>query len=299
MDDIFCYDFHVHVGNERDGLPPSAFLQALQRKDVCAAGMLDHVEFFIQDDNEWMTAFRAHAARNGLKLYDDSIDGLKALYRDLDKLRQGQEMLIALGLELREPGRVPEAFLELPEYFCNCFHLPPLSTRDTPGMRAAELIELFARKIAPARRPGIINHPFRDRLLEFSTLATSGSTPTSEEFLPRDEVARLVDAAGEHGLFVEINLTDLCYHAPCCYEFCLYATRLLVKLKAKLSIGSDSHRPPPLTVPNEVQRMLEDAGVEVAHFQPVVDAMRRSVSNPPAWLARRKSSPSGRQLATR
>ena len=88
MEELLKYDFHIHCGNERHGTPREAFVDALIQRGVVCCGIVDHAEFYISDDSDWMKTFRANAKAKGIELYEDSLAGLQCLYDDIEALRR-------------------------------------------------------------------------------------------------------------------------------------------------------------------------------------------------------------------
>jgi histidinol phosphatase-like PHP family hydrolase len=118
---------------------------------------------------------------------------------------------------------------------------------------------------------------FRPRLQEYAALAAAGEAPPPERFISRDDVARIADAAGAHGLFVEVNLKCLERYATSAdtLPLCRHAHRLLIESGADLCVGSDAHRPPPRDIAPAAIQVLGEVGLADRH----VSRARRTLDN--------------------
>ena len=273
---ILKYDFHVHAGNEARGRKPGEFLSALEARGVVFAGLCDHAEFYFERQSQWHVDYRAAAAARGETLYPPSLDGLKAWCADLKAARRKAAMPFVVGLELCRYAETPDSFLEVPEFLSMCFSIRDDPTREDFGAVAAERIRQFAAKIKPAGKPGIVNHPFRDRYGAYRDMVAAGQTPPPvEKFISRDDVARIAGAAGENGLFVEVNIGALSYYSKfeTVVDLCVRAEGLLAESGVGLSVGSDCHQPPAALAP-EMVKVVQQAGLTAKRFEPVARKLR-------------------------
>lgn len=275
---IFTVDFHVHCGNERNGIPPVDFITTLEKNGINHAALIDHAEFYLETQSPWVKSFRQQAHDRGASLYSEGINGLRDLYNDLRTLRQDANIPLTLGVEILNPAQITDELLTLPEFFCNCFHLPPLSLTQKPGEAASALIAKFGKRMRSGGKPGIINHPFRDRFGPYHEMLEKGTRISPEEWVPRDEVRRMADSALEYNLFLEVNLSDLTWHTTqtMAGDLCKYTTEMLASSGAMLSLGSDSHRIPQKMLPS-IENLLIESGLTPSHFEHCADTLLSTV----------------------
>jgi histidinol phosphatase-like PHP family hydrolase len=271
---VLNIDLHVHCGNERWGLPMSAFVEGLRSRGVVLAGLLDHAEFYLPaDNNEWIRNLYVQMREKNLPHYEANLSGLRALYRDIDAQPRPAGLRILKGLEFNNTVATPDEFLLEPQYVCFCFGDVAGEPGATFGERAAARIRQVGEKVRRSGKSGIINHPFRNRSWMYRDALAAGAPARLEDWVSRDDVARMVEAAKEWGLALEINQSDLVYHdkpelRPI-LELFIHAARLMVECGADLSIGSDSHSPPVAFSP-AVLETIATAGVTDQHLSHIL-----------------------------
>lgn len=271
---VLSIDLHVHAGDERWGKPLSDFTRALAARGVVLAGLLDHVEFYLPGTGGFMKEYLQQQKAKGTTAYPEDLDGLRALYRDLDALARPEGLRILKGLEVKDADATPAEYLALPDYLCFCFgevHDPP---GEPFGKRAAAMIRKVGKAFAPSGKPGIVNHAFRNRAWAYRDLLAKGGAPPPEAFITADDIARMVEAAKEGALAIEVNLSDLGSYAKPeqrpMLDLLLHATTQLVRCGADLSIGSDSHSPPAPALSPAVIEVIEKAGVNENHLRHIL-----------------------------
>ncbi len=275
--DIREFDIHVHVGDERGPSPQSAFVAALVARGVKYVGMCDHVEIYVPNKGEWAVNHHKHLIEKGWQWYPGDMAGLKALYADIDALAAaGNGLTIRKGLEIGNIDNTPDEFLEPPDYLSHCFGRVDNEEGDTWAERAAARIRRFGRKVGPTGKPGIINHPFRYRLGDFQERLRAGESPPPHDFIDADGIRRLADAAGECGLYLEVNTRTIrgARNEPPALDLLAWCVARLVESGADLSFGSDFHKPPEGEPSPEVERVLRDSGLGVEHIGRLIRELR-------------------------
>ncbi len=269
---VLSVDLHVHTGNERWGKPILAFTQALYARGVRLCGLLDHVELHLMTV-DWANSLHEQLQAQNIPHYDPGMEGLRAMYRDIDAADRPAGLRILKGLEFKEIDATPEECLRLPDYVCFCFGEVGELEGDTFGHRAAQRIRQVGRKVRPTGKACIINHPFRNRLWAFRDLLAKGAPP-AEQFISADDVKRMVEAAAEFDLALEVNQNDI---AGCqdpaqrpALDLCIHAVSLLVQSGADLSLGSDSHAPPAAEYPPAVLEVVEKSGLSEANLRGIL-----------------------------
>lgn len=276
------YDFHVHCGSERAGSEQLEFVHALEHQGVRFAGLLDHYEFYDGNNHPWFVKFRKNAAEKGFEQYDNSLAGMHALYDQLSDLRTQSPLPFALGLEVRRPETLPEAYLERPEYISNCFHINDAPEDGSFGERAARLIRSFGKLARASGMPGIVNHPFRDCLGPYKDLADKGEAPRPADYFPRADVERMIDAAGEYDVALEVNLRDMNYHAqlgPASKALLIHLHAILVESSLPLSYGSDAHKPDKVGPNDDAEDVLRQIRLETASVQVFAERLRTAAGH--------------------
>jgi len=274
--DVLELDLHVHAGSELWGTPQSDFVRALQARGVTLAGLLDHAEFYVDDKPSWIADSTEARRAKGGKFYSGDIEGLKSFYDDIESLKRSSDLNIVAGMELGDIEGTPEAFFEFPQYLSHCFGVSSEESGESFGQKAAGRIRRFGEKVRHAGKPGIINHPFRSRIGHYKELVEAGQAPSPEAFITADDIARMVDALAEYGLFLEVNLGTFAGMEECepAVGLGVHAMQLVVEANAHLSIGSDSHQPPPPTFSPAVTRLIRESGLREWHFGRIVDELR-------------------------
>jgi len=269
---LLALDLHVHAGIERWGRPLAAFLDALRSRGVRLAGLLDHSEFYVEQKPDWILGVLAEQKKAGVTAYPGDLAGLRAFYADLDSIAGSAEPRFLKGLEVKGIRLTPDAFFEFPDYLANCVDALEREQGTTFAERLASRIRRFGEKIRHTGKPGIIHHPFRPLVAPYKELVASGAAPPPEAFLPAADLARIIDAAGEYGLFIEVNLSTLAAaeESERLLGLFVYLVRSLVEAKVDLSFGSDSHEPPQPTIAPGALRVLRESGLGPERLDRVV-----------------------------
>jgi len=270
-------DLHVHVGVERLTTPIADFVTALEARRVALAGFVDHAEYYFGKQSDWARRVRKNLETRGERFYAADPAGLRLLYADIDAVARRTDMRIVKGLELGAISEVPDSVLELPDFLANCFGNVEIENGTTFGERATSRIRRFGQRIRHTGKPGIINHPFRDRIHDYHGLVSAAMAPSPESFITADDIARVTDACREFSLFIEINLGTIgtMTVSDPCLDLAAYVIGSLAESGADLSIGSDSHQPPAPTFPDAVVRVVRESGLSSEHVDRAVDRFAR------------------------
>jgi len=273
---ILAYDLHLHAGNERFGRTLEEYTAAVAARGVTLCGLLDHVELHLPE-NAWGRDFHHQCAHHQRPCYPFGMEGLKAMYAEFAGAPRPPGMKFLHGLEFNDPGpATPEEALALPDYVCFCFGDVTQLPGATFGARAAQRIHQIGRKVRPTGKPGIINHPFRNRLFGFKEQLQQGVTPDIDSFISRNDVARMIDAAADYALALEVNQNDILIahelgDGPMVDLFAR-AVGLLVELGARMSFGSDMHHPQP-EYPACVPAFVQRVGLTAENIAPLVNQL--------------------------
>jgi histidinol phosphatase-like PHP family hydrolase len=271
-----AFDLHVHAGIERGAHTLEDFLAALARRGVTRVGLVDHAECYY--DSSFYPGFGAHL--DGLRQtapwpYARDAGGLRAFYRDAADIRAGGRFEIALGLEIGDCDRAPEALLDLPDYFLNCSSMLGLEAESTHAGRLLSRMQRFHRLVAGRGKPAIVAHPFRELYHACARRAADAAPPAPRKLLAEEDVRLIVDAAAGMGLFLEWNEGCLaCFpgQGPVA-ELATHIAGCLEAEKARLSYGSDSHHPPAPVRPAASIRAMRDGGLSRVRFRAAEEAL--------------------------
>jgi histidinol phosphatase-like PHP family hydrolase len=274
---VLQLDLHLHAGNERWGLPVSAFVEGAAARGVRLLGLLDHVEFYLPEKSDWIAGLYAQMDARKLEHYAADLSGLRRMYGEFDALARPAGMRIVRGLEFNNVPATPDEALAMPDYACFCFGDVSAEAGETFGQRAAARIRQVGAKVRPLGKPCIINHPFRNRLWLRRDALAAGSVLPADQYISRDDVRRMADAAGECGIALEVNLSDLTAYEQLAQrpvlELAISAYAELVAVGADLSIGSDSHAPPKPDFSPAVIETVQRAGITSRHIERIVAAV--------------------------
>ncbi len=277
---VFAMDLHVHAGLERGERSLADFVSALHTRGVKYAGLLDHVELHMRLGNwgrEHGDELRNRQLKAGTR-WEAGTSGVVALYESFRAMHYPEGMLCRAGIEFNRNSLIaippPVEALMPADYISFCFGNLEDCPGETYGERAAHRIRQVGRLIAVTGKPGIVNHPFRNMLREYRLLLDSGApVPPPEEFVTRDDVLRMIEAAEGCGLALEANQSDMNYdehaHARQTRLLCVHALRIVVESGVPMSIGSDCHCPPGI-LSSSVKSIVEDIGLEYRHVEPLL-----------------------------
>ena len=265
-------DLHVHAGLERAGRSLADFERALAARGVLRAGLVDHAEcYYPSAFYPGFTAYVEELQRVAPWPYPRTTDGLRRFFREARAGHPDRTLTIACGLEIGDCARVPDAFLALPDYFLNCSSMLRLEPGLTFAVRLAARMRRFSARVRDAGKPAIVAHPFRELYRERAARTAEGDASSPAQFLPPSEIRRIVDAAGEGGLFLEVNegcLGDAPEDGPVA-DLAVHAVGRLAEAGARLSFGSDSHEPPGPVLAPALTRVLRECDLKAAHFAAV------------------------------
>jgi len=274
--DVLNVDLHVHVGCEHKAATQQEFVDGLIRRGVRRVGMMDHVELYLPVLGEWSVNFRKAMREKGWEWYPGNLDGLKALYADIDALPR-EPLRIVRGLEMGSGfADVPEEYMAPPVYLTHCFGHVDKETGSTWGQRAASRIRRFAGKIAPTGKPGVINHVLRYRLGPWRDRLREGENVPADECVSEDDCRRIADAIGETGLFLEVNMRTIRGHAedpPAVLDLMAACIGRWVDWGVPMSFGSDFHQPPPEEFSPAVLKVVRESGLTIEHVRPLLERL--------------------------
>ena len=208
-----------------------------------------------------------------IDLKDATVEGFRAFCQELQAVRSTVTHDFLIGLEFADVGRLPESFLEYPEYVSNCFSI---SSDDgvAHGSMAVEGIHRFGQKIRASGKPGVVNHAFRSLACKARDAALAGEALANESLICRDDIHRVCDATMEAGVFLELNTGTIrmIEDSQEALDFFVYVLRLIEEFGPDMSVGSDSHQPtPPLT--DGIRYVLAEKAISDTRFEVLIERM--------------------------